>query len=130
MTTVFQLAHIALWTQNLEAAAVFWRDYFDAEIGERYESRNRPGFASRFIRLPDEDVRLELMEGPWVSLDPGETSGWAHIALSVGTTARVDEFADRCRLDGLLVSEPRTTGDGYYEAVVRSPDGTLIEIIE
>ena len=28
-----------------------------------------------------------------------------------------------------LVSGPRRTGDGYFEAVVRSPEGALIEIV-
>jgi lactoylglutathione lyase len=40
----------------------------------------------------------------------------------------VDELAARCDADGLLVSAPRTTGDGYYEAVIAMPDGTRIEI--
>ena len=56
-------------------------------------------------------------------------SGWAHIALSAGSPAAVDAIADRFRADDLLVSGPRRTGDGYYEAVVRSPDGTLVETV-
>ncbi|TRD15569.1 VOC family protein [Palleronia caenipelagi] len=125
-----KLAHLALWTQDLEAAAAFWKSYFDAEIGDRYESRNRRGFASRFVQIRGIEARIEIMEGPWVTPHPGETSGWAHIALSVGSKSQVDTFADLFRHDGLLVSEPRKTGDGYYEAVVRSPEGTLIEIVE
>ncbi len=125
-----KLAHVALWTTELEEAARFWRAYFDAEIGPRYESRNRPGFASRFATLPGSGLRIELMEGPWVRPHPGEASGWAHVALSVGSRAEVDRIAERFRQDGLLVSAPRRTGDGYYEAVVRAPDGTLIEIVE
>ena len=27
-----------------------------------------------------------------------------------------------------IISEPRLTGDGYYEAVVADPDGNLVEI--
>ncbi|SDX97261.1 VOC family protein [Roseicitreum antarcticum] len=125
-----KLAHLALWTQDLEAAAAFWQSYFDAQIGDRYDSRNRPGFASRFVQIPGIEARIEIMEGPWVTPHPGETSGWAHVALSVGSKIQVDAIANRFRLDGLLVSEPRRTGDGYYEAVVRSPEGTLIEIVE
>ncbi|MFO5881341.1 glyoxalase/bleomycin resistance/extradiol dioxygenase family protein, partial [Klebsiella pneumoniae] len=30
---------------------------------------------------------------------------------------------------GILISPPRTTGDGYYEAVIADPDGNLIEIV-
>ncbi|NVO58086.1 lactoylglutathione lyase [Ruegeria halocynthiae] len=125
-----KLTHLAVWTRDLEEAAAFWRDYFDAEVAERYDSDNRSGFASRFVQIPGNDTCIEIMEGPWVTPHPGEACGWAHIAFSVGTNERVDAIADRFRLDGLLVSEPRRTGDGYYEAVVRSPDGTLIEIVE
>jgi len=124
------LAHVALWTTELEDAARFWSQYFDATIGRRYESRNRPGFASRFATLPGSGLRIELMQGPWVAPHPGEASGWAHIALSVGSVDAVDRVAARFDKDGLLVCAPRRTGDGYYEAVVRAPDGTLIEIVE
>ncbi len=127
---MMKLAHIALWTTDLERSAQFWRDYFNAEVGEKYVSANRPGFVSRFVTLPDNSVRLELMEGPWVVPNPGEASGWAHIAYSVGSSEAVDEFAERFRRDELLVSAPRRTGDGYYEAVARSPEGALIEIVE
>jgi len=38
---------------------------------------------------------------------------------------------ERLRKDGFtIVSEPRTTGDGYYESVVLDPDGNQIEITE
>lgn len=125
-----KLEHIALWTSDLEAAADFWGKYFQAEIGDKYVSRNREGFSSRFITLPDSETRIELMEGPWVIPNPGEACGWAHVAYSVGSTEKVDQIAKQFDLDGLLVSAPRRTGDGYYEAVVRSPDGILIEIVE
>ena len=75
-------------------------------------------------------MRIELMEGPWVTPHPGEATGWAHIAYSTGSSEAVDRLAARFEADGLLVSVPRTTGDGYYEAVIRTPDGTLIEIVE
>ncbi|MEM7643791.1 MAG: VOC family protein [Pseudomonadota bacterium] len=125
-----KLSHIALWTADLEEAAAFWSTYFDARIGERYVSANRPGFVSRFLTLPDSDIRIELMEGPWVGPAQGEICGWAHIAYSVGSTEAVDKLADRFGRAGLLVSPPRRTGDGYYEAVVRSPEGVMIEIVE
>jgi lactoylglutathione lyase len=35
----------------------------------------------------------------------------------------------RAAAAGILVSPPRTTGDGYYEAVIKDPDGNLIEIV-
>jgi len=125
-----KLSHVALWTADVEQAAAFWQRRFDAEIGARYESRNRPGFVSRFVTIPGAELRIELMEGPWIAPPPGEASGWAHVALSVGTRAEVERIATMFQADGLLVSAPRQTGDGYYEAVVRTPDNTLIEIVE
>ena len=123
------IAHIALWTHDLDAAAAFWRRYFDAQVGDPYASKRRPGFVSRFITLPGDDARIELMTGPWVA-SPTEADqvGWDHVAVALGSSAAVDALAARCEADGLLVSAPRTTGDGYYEAVVRMPEGTLVEI--
>lgn len=125
-----KIAHVALWTRDLEGAAAFWRDYFDAAIGERYESRRRPGFASHFVTLPGGGPTIELMAGPWVEPGPPtEQIGWTHIAVSLGSREAVDRLAARCDGAGLLVSPARTTGDGYYEAIVKMPEGTPIEIM-
>lgn len=123
-----RLAHVALWTLDLDAAAAFWSDYFDAEVGDLYESRNRPGFRSRFVRLPGGGA-IEVMTGPWVeAAPPVERAGWDHVAVSLGSETAVDALADRCRAEGCLLSGPRRTGDGYYEAVIAAPDGTRVEI--
>lgn len=123
-----RLAHVALWTLDLEAVALFWQRTFGAEVGEVYESRNRPGFRSRFARLPDGGA-IELMTGPWVeAASPAERVGWDHVAVSLGSEAAVDALAARCKAEGTLLSGPRWTGDGYYEAVIAAPDGTRVEI--
>ncbi len=124
-----KLAHIALWTRDVDGAATFWRAFFDAEVGDRYASCNREGFVSRFVTLPESGLQIELMQGPWVGEPTPETVGWAHLALSAGSRDAVDAAAERFDRAGLLVSRPRLTGDGYYEAVVQTPDGTLIEIV-
>ncbi len=54
-----------------------------------------------------------------------------HFAISVGSRERVDELTEKIRSGGFkIVGEPRTTGDGYYESVVRDPEGNLVEISE
>jgi lactoylglutathione lyase len=79
--------------------------------------------------LPGAEGQIELMTGPWVDDRPAaDCVGWDHIAISLGDAAVLDELAARCGVDGLLVSGPRTTGDGFYEAVISMPDGTRIEI--
>jgi lactoylglutathione lyase len=124
-----QVTHVALWTRDLEGTCAFFRRYFDAAVGEPYHSQRRPGFVSRFLMLPASATRIELMTGPWLAHAPtGERVGWDHIAISLGNIAAVDQLAARCAADGILVSPPRTTGDGFYEAVLSLPDGTRVEI--
>lgn len=123
------IAHTALWTRDLDAAAAFWRDYFGADVGESYYSQRRTGFISRFVTLPGGGAKIELMTGPWIEKAPStDHVGWDHIAVSLGDVAAVDSLAERCRAVGLLLSPPRLTGDGFYEAVISMPDGTPIEV--
>ncbi len=128
--TAIRIAHVALWTADLERLAAFYQRVFAAHVGERYESRRRPGFVSRFMTLTDGPA-IEIMQAPW--LDPVEYSGserpgWAHIAISLGSIAAVDRLAEEADQGGFLNSPPRWTGDGFYEAVLTDPDGNLIEI--
>ncbi|MFT3721473.1 VOC family protein [Pseudorhodoferax sp.] len=124
-----RIAHVALWTDDLDAAAAFWTQYFGACVGAPYHSRRRPGFVSRFVQLPGGGAGIELMAGPWVApAAGGEQAGWDHIAVSLGDAQAVDRLAARCGTDGCLVSAPRTTGDGFYEAVVAMPGGARVEI--
>jgi lactoylglutathione lyase len=124
-----KLAHIALWTNELESTAAFWRDHFGAEVGELYRSQRQQGFESRLVRLPDQGVTIELITVP--GLEPASSTnrvGWAHLALSLGSAEAVDAKAASLASIGLLVSPPRWTGDGFYEAVVKTPEGTPIEV--
>ncbi len=123
-----RLAHVALWTLDLDASAAFWQRVFNGDVGEVYESRNRPGFRSRFVRLADGGA-IELMAGPWLeAVSPTERVGWDHVAVSLGSEIAVDTMAARCKSEGCLISGPRRTGDGFYEAVIAAPDGIRIEI--
>lgn len=123
------ISHVALWTKDLATSASFWKRYFSAEVGETYRSKHRPGFTSCFITLPDCATKIELMTGPWLSpAQEPEHFGWDHVAISLRSRAAVDELAARCEDDGRLLSGPRSTGDGFYEAVIVAPDGTRIEI--
>lgn len=127
----FGIVHVALWTRDVAEAKSFWMEYFGAEAGPGYHSKRRAGFESCFLRLPA-GPQIELMTGPWISGRQSsnlEEIGWAHVAISVGSIADVDQFAEKLRYGGYLVAEPRTTGDGYYEAIARTPDGILIEIV-
>lgn len=124
-----RIDHVALWTRDLDAMRAFYMDHFGAASGPRYASATRAGFESYFLAFHD-GGRLELMTIPELAdRTPGSYVGWAHLALSVGSREAVDALADRMSAAGIrVVSAPRVTGDGYYEAVVRDPDGNLVEI--
>ncbi len=64
-----------------------------------------------------------------VNQTPSFSLGWAHVAFSVGSKEEVKALTERLRIDGYkIVSEPRTTGDNYYESVVLDPEGNHLEI--
>jgi lactoylglutathione lyase len=125
-----RLDHVAVWTNDLDRLRAFYERYFDARGGARYESTNHPGFASYFLRFPQGESRLELMTIP--ELAPAgdrRALGYPHVAIGVGSRAAVDSLVSRMANERVpIVTEPHLTGDGYYEAVVRDPDGNLVEI--
>lgn len=124
-----RITHVALWTADLDRLCTFWETTFGAVSGALYESRNRPGFSSRFLTLKG-GPSIEIMQGPWIAASDAiaERAGYAHIALSLGSREAVDEMAESAASKGILVAPARMTGDGFYEAVLRDPDGNLIEI--
>lgn len=123
-----RIEHVAIWTPDLERLVAFYTRYFAAIAGAKYTNPNT-GFESYFLSFTD-GPRLELMRMPVVTaLGDYPRFGYAHIAVSVGSEAAVDELTERLRADGTrVVSGPRRTGDGYYESVVCDPDGNHIEI--
>lgn len=125
-----KIEHIAIWTFNLEMLKDFYVKYFNARAGNIYINE-KTGFRSYFLVF-EEGCRLEIMEKPTV-LDRKdrsvETVGLTHFAISVGSKKALDELTDKIRNDGYkILSEPRTTGDGYYESVISDPDGNKVEI--
>lgn len=125
-----KIAHVALWTRNLDAQVHFWENIFGGRSNARYVSQNRPGFSSHFITL-EGGPTIELMTVPDLPDAPShpEFVGWAHIAVTVGSRADVDRMAAQARETSTLISAPRMTGDGFYEAVIADPDGNRIELV-
>lgn len=126
-----KIEHVALWTDDLEALAAFYRDYFGAIVGDEYVNAAK-GFRSRFLSF-DSGARLELMSTSTlapVPLAPGaQRMGLTHFAVATGSEACVDRITERLRRDGFEVLDgPRRTGDGYYESVVLDPDGNRVEL--
>lgn len=126
-----RIEHMGLWTKDLERLRSFYETYFQASTGPRYVNE-RKQFSSYFLSFSG-GARLELMAKPSLVQANGDTdstpTGYAHLALSVGSREAVDVMAERFKREGHpVVDGPRQTGDGYYECVVLDPDGNRIEI--
>jgi lactoylglutathione lyase len=124
-----RIEHVALYVKDLEAAREFFITYLEGEANDGYYNP-KTGFRSYFIRFGD-GARLELMNKPdMTDLEkPLARTGYAHLAFSVGSEARVDQLTERLRVAGYLVlSGPRTIGDGYYESCILAFEGNQIEI--
>ncbi|MEQ8224659.1 MAG: VOC family protein [Candidatus Eremiobacterota bacterium] len=120
-----KINHIALWTGQIENMKDFYVTYFGCIAGQKY-TNSAKGFSSYFLTFTS-GARLELMNEP--DFIP-ETSGkYGHFAISTGSEDGVRELTERLRHNGVTVkSEPRWTGDGYYESVILDPDGNFIEL--
>ena len=124
-----KIEHVALYVNKLEEARDFFIKYFHGQSNEIYYNKNT-GFRSYFISFED-GSRLEIMNKPdMVDCEKDlNRTGYAHIAYSVGSKERVDELTSRLKADGYeVISEPRTTGDGYYESSIVAIEGNQIEI--
>ena len=122
------IAHIAVYTHDLERLKAFYQKYFDAVSNEIY--RNKSGFSSYFLAFSS-GVGLEIMSHTELVRREAQdkVSGISHIAFSVGGKDEVIALTERIVNDGYaLLSPPRLTGDGYFESCVADPDGNRIEI--
>ena len=126
-----KIEHLGLWVQDLELMRSFYLNYFDTNSGEKYINP-KTQFQAYFILFGESKTRLELMTRPDILSENGRRGfnmGVAHFAISVGGKDKVNELTERLRNDRFTIfSEPRTTGDGYYESVVLDPEGNLVEI--
>ena len=115
------IEHVAVYTKDLEKMKAFYEKYFNVNSTELYHNK-KTGFKSYF-------VSLELTTKQHLSNRVAESLGYTHMAISVGTKDDVDHYVERFLADGFpLLNGPRTTGDGYYEAVIQDPEGNLIEL--
>ena len=126
-----QIEHLAIWVQDLEAMKNFYTHYFEVVHGEKYTNPAKQ-FVSYFIYFGQDKTRLELMSRPDVAVPEGQRGfgmGLAHFAISVGGKDKVNALTERLRKDHFTIySEPRVTGDGFYESVVLDPEGNYLEI--
>lgn len=124
-----RIEHVAVYASNPENMRDFFVKYFGAESDSGYRNLTT-GFRSFFLSF-DDGARLEIMYSPKME-DEGKSlfrTGYAHIAVSVGSRDRVDEISEELDRAGFkILSGPRVTGDGYYESCILGSENNLIEI--
>ena len=127
-----RIEHLVLWVDDLEKTRAFYAKYFGTVSGEKYHNPKK-GFSSYFLTFGETGARLEIMNRVDITTAAADRSlskGYTHLAVSVGGKDVVDRLTEQLRSDGYTVeSEPRTTGDGYYESLVLDPEGNPIEIV-
>ena len=126
-----RIEHIAMYVNDLEKAKNFFVYYFNAAANEGYHNKVTD-FRSYFLSF-DDGARLELMTKPQMTISEKalDHTGYIHVSFSLGSKQAVDELTQRLRDDGYLVaSEPRMTGDGYYESCIIGIEGNQIELTE
>lgn len=124
-----KIEHIAIWTKDLDVMKDFYCRHFGGVAGPRYHNPKKR-FTSYFLSFQT-GARLELMHSPSDQRNTLESPqiGYAHFAFSVGSKEAVDHLTETLRTLGYIIkSEPRTTGDGYYESCILDPEENLVEI--
>lgn len=124
-----KIEHVALYVNDLEKARDFFIKYFEGKSNEGYYNP-KTNFRSYFISF-DSGARLEIMHRPDITdlLSELNHIGYAHVAFSVSSKKKVDEITKKLQDDGYeVVSQPRTTGDGYYESSIIAIEHNIIEI--
>jgi len=124
-----RIDHIAIFVRDLEAEKDFFVRFFKAKPSAIYKNP-KTGFCSYFLEF-DDNCRLELMCRPDLdtSFRPQFHIGYAHLSFSVGSKEQVDTLTHELQQRGYhIFSEPRTTGDGYYESCILDNEGNQIEI--
>ncbi len=127
-----KIAHLAIWTTDIEKMREFYLKYFNGTSNEKYINEKK-GFQSYFISF-DEGASLEIMEKIGITENKNQVEkefvGIAHFAFNVGSKEKVNSLTEELRKDGYhILGEPRTTGDGYYESVILDPDKNRVEIV-
>lgn len=124
-----KIDHIALYVSDLERMRTFYTTYFGGISNTQYHNP-KTGLRTYFLSFQD-GSRLELMSRPELEDSANRIFrlGLIHLAFAVGSRDSVDSLTTQLKLDGYtILSEPRTTGDGYYESCILDPEDNQVEI--
>lgn len=125
------ISHVAIYTMDLERLKRFYVTYFSAVANMKYKNQTT-GLETYFLSFDGNSTQVELMYRPNVTNREEQKAhlGLIHLAFQLGSRAKVDYLTQLLESDGYeIVSQPRTTGDGYYESCILDPDGNQVELV-
>jgi len=126
------IEHIAIWVKDIEIMKFFYEKYFNCYSNEKYHNQNKQ-FESYFLNFKN-GARLELMKMPQIPENMNsyieQYIGINHIAIKMISKEEVNKLTEKIKNDGyIIISEPRETGDGYFESCILDPENNRIEIV-
>lgn len=120
------ISHTGLYVADLEKMKDYYVSRFNAKAGNKYVNLKKQ-FSSYFLTFSS-GAQIELMQDDNRNESTGNKD-WGHIAISAGSKDAVDNLFAKLKSEGVeIISEPRITGDGYYEFIVTDPENNKIEI--
>ena len=120
-----KLAHMMLRVSNPEKVIEFYEEAFGFELRRKSENES---FTLYFLRIPGQDVDLELTynHGEYTRYEKGE--GFGHIAIRTGEGQPLQEAYDEAVEAGGMDYRPPEDCPGHY-AFVKDPEGYEVEIL-
>ncbi len=120
------ISHTGLYVTDLEKMKEFYVSRFKAKAGNKYVNLKKR-FSSYFLTFSS-GAQIELMQDDYRTISKDEKE-WGHIAISTGSKNAVNDLLAKLKSEGIqIISEPKITGDGYYECIVTDPENNKIEI--
>jgi lactoylglutathione lyase len=124
------IEHVCLNVVDIEKEREFYCSVFGFKSNEKYHNA-KTGWENYFLFSEEGGARLELLsheEMPLKTMDR-KGSGLVHLSLALGSKIKVCSTTERLRAMGLtILSEPRVTGDGYFESSFLDPEGIMVEL--
>ncbi len=125
-----RIDHVALYCIDLEVVKQFFMKYFNCTSNEQYHNP-RTGLKTYILSFPDNGAKLEIMSRSEVTepLKDIFRAGFIHISIALGNKEAVNAKTEELKAAHYeCSSEPRTTGDGFYESSIIGPEGLMIEL--
>ncbi|WP_189430673.1 VOC family protein [Alishewanella longhuensis] len=123
------IAHISIWSKDVEALKNFYTTYFECQLQELYFHKTML-FKSYFLTFPS-GAKLELIPSA-VSFENKTSNterGFSQVSISVGSKSRLYKlYSVLLSSDTPMVRHPVKADSGYYELVVLDPEQNRIAV--